>query len=139
MGEEEVTALADVRVCVPELKNICLDGNPLGRGVTKLINCLRSGPQLEMLTLEEVQLTEKEATELCTLAKERYLGHLESDYVSFSFVIYVVNARNTQEHPGNEKEPFLKGAVPPFLSIPKKTHFCKINLDEEWSSRDNNC
>ena len=130
MGEEEVTALADVRVCVPELKNICLDRNPLGRGVTKLINCLRSGPQLEMLTLEEVQLTEKEATELCTLAKERYLGHLESDYVSFSFVIYVVNARNTQEHPGNEKEPFLKGAVPPFLSIPKKTHFCKINLDE---------
>ena len=130
MGEEEVTALADVRVCVPELKKICLDGNPLGRGVTKLINCLRSGPQLEMLTLEEVQLTEKEATELCTLAKERYLRHLESDYVSFSFVIYVVNARNTQEHPGNEKEPFLKGAVPPFLSIPKKTHFCKINLDE---------
>ena len=130
MGEEEVTALADVRVCVPELKNIFLDGNPLGRGVTKLINCLRSGPQLEMLTLEEVQLTEKEATELCTLAKERDLGHLVSDYVSFSFVIYVVNARNTQEHPGNEKEPFLKGAVPPFLSIPKKTHFCKINLDE---------
>ena len=107
MGEEEVTALAHVRVYVPELKHFFLDRNPLGRGVTELINCLRSGPQLDLLNLKEVQLTEKEATELCRLLKERNLMTLWSDYVSFSFVIYVVNARNTQEHPGRRE-----GTVP---------------------------
>ena len=107
IGEEEVTALAHALVYVPKLETLFLDENLLGRGVTELINCLRSGPQLYFLTLKGVQLTKKEATELCTLSKERDLRSLWSDYVSFSFVIYVVNARNTQEHPGRRE-----GTVP---------------------------
>ena len=95
MGEEEVTALAHVRIYVPELVFLKLDKNPLGRGVIELNKCLRSGPRLPTLSLEQVQLTKKELTELFTLAKERDMS-LWSDYhVSFSFVICIINARNT--------------------------------------------
>ena len=90
MGEEEVTALAHVLVHVPELDSLRLDRNPLGRGVAELIKCLRSSPQCTFLRLTEVQLTKKEATELCTFANERNTFHLMSDYhVSFSFVICI--------------------------------------------------
>ena len=121
MGEEEVTALAHVLVYVPELKILELDKNPLGRGVSELIKCLRSSPQLlrntfrrcviyqeaPVLSLREVQLTKKEATELCTLAVERGMS-LKSDYhVSFPFVICIINARNTQELPGRRKRTVL--------------------------------
>ena len=103
MGEEEVTALARALVYLPELNSLRLAKNPLGRGVTELIKCLRSIPQRCFLVLREVQLTKKEATELCTLANERDIG-LSTDYhVSFSFVICIVNARNTQERPGRRK------------------------------------
>ena len=143
MGEEEVTALTRVLVYVPELKVLSLDNNPLGRGVTELIKCLRSSSQLSQafhLGLSEVQLTKKEATELCTFASERKMNKvvpLISDYhVSFSFVIcnyfifqllILVIAMNFLV---DEKEPFFKGAVSPFLSILKKTHFCKRKLVE---------
>ena len=136
VGEEEVTALAHVLVYVPELKILALDKNPLVRGVTELIKCLRSGPQVHNLVLREVQLTKKEATELCTLAKEREM-FLQSDYhVSCFFVICIyfifqllmlVIAMNFLV---DEKEPFFKGAVWLFLSILKKTHFCKRKLVE---------
>ena len=109
MSEEEVTALAHVLVYVPELNYLVLDGNPLGRGVTELIKCLRSSPRLLYLSLREVQLTKKEASELCTLANERDVT-LWSDYhvVSFFFVICVINARNTQELPGGRKRTVLQ-------------------------------
>ena len=71
MGEEEVTALAHVLVYVPELDFLSLDKNSLGRGVR---------PQLTDPGLIKVQLTKKEATELCTLAIERNM---------YSFVIYI--------------------------------------------------
>ena len=51
MGEEEVTALAHVLLCVPKLSDLRLDQNPLGRGVTELIKCLRSSPQGFSLSL----------------------------------------------------------------------------------------
>ena len=124
MGEEEVTALARALVYLPELNCLILDNNPLGRGVTELIKCLRSSPKRFYLRLYMIQMTKKEATELCSLGNERRVI-LNSDYeVSFSFVICIINARNTQERPGivDEKEAFFKGAVSPFLSIPKKTH-----------------
>ena len=71
MGEEEVTALAHVLlIYAPKLKILSLDKNPVGRGVTELIKCLRSRPKLNHLRLTQVQLTKKEATELCTLANE---------------------------------------------------------------------
>ena len=130
MGEEEVTAVAYVLVYVPELESLSLVENPLGRGVTELINCLRSGPQLDFLTLKKVQLTKKEATELCTLAKEWNLKDLTSDYVSFSFVIDVVNARNAQELPGRRKRTVLQRDCVAILIHTKKTHFCKRELVE---------
>ena len=48
--------------------------------ISELIKCLRSRPQLTDLGLIKVQLTKKEATELCTLAIERNM---------YSFVIYI--------------------------------------------------
>ena len=88
MDEEEVTALAHV-LYVRQLNFLFLAKNPLGRGVTELIKCLRSSPQLPYLGLIKVKLTKKEATELRAIANERNL-YLESDYlVSFSFVIYI--------------------------------------------------
>ena len=106
MGEEEVTALAHVLVYGPKLQSLSLDKNPLGRGVTELIKCLRGRPHA--LSLTQVKLTKKEATELCTLANERKML-LESDYhVSCSFVICFINARNTQELAGRRKGTVLQ-------------------------------
>ena len=151
MGEEELTALAHILVNVPELELFWLGKNPLGRGVTELIKCLRSSPRLSDLRLEKVQLTKKEATELCTLANERNLlgypwrsfphvmsfatnkwnMYLESDYhVSFSFVICIINARNTQELPGRRKGTVLQRNCVAILIHNKKTQFCKRKLVE---------
>ena len=114
--EGEVRALARALVYVQQLEQLQLDQNPLGRGVSELVNCLISGPHLRSLGLSEVQLTKKEATELCALAFERRIG-LKSDYhVSFTFVMcilflfsahllmLVVVARNFSV---DEKEPFF--------------------------------
>ena len=122
MGGEEVTALANVLVYVPELTFLWLDKNPLGRGVTELIKCLRSGPRLPRLSLKHVQLTKKEATELSTLAKERDM-FLRSEYhVSFSFVICIINVRNTQELPGGRKGGVLqRGCVAILIHTTKDT------------------
>ena len=101
MGEEEVTALARTLMYVPELKYLKLDKNPLVRGVSELINYVGSSSRLRGLSLWEVRLTKKEATELFTLADERRI-HLESDYhVSFPFV--GINVRNAPELPGRRK------------------------------------
>ena len=131
MGEEEVTALAHVLVYVPELKFLVLDRNPLGRGVTELIKCLRSSPPLlSMLGLEQVQLTKKEATELCALANERQGSFWTSDYhVSFSFVLCIINACNTQELPGGRKRTVLQRGCVAILTHTTKRHiFVKENL-----------
>ena len=107
MGEEEVTALAHVLVHVPELMSLSLDKNPLDRGVTELIKCLKSSPRLLYLSLKRVQLTKKEATELCALAEERAMNLLSDYCVSFSFVICIINARNTQKLAGRRRETVL--------------------------------
>ena len=122
MGEEEVTALAHVLVYLPKLSHLSLDKNPLDRGVTELIKCLRSGSHLPKLSLEQVQLTKKESTMLCTLANEKHLN-LESDYhVSFSFVICIINACNTQELPGGRKQTVLRrGCVAILIHTTKDT------------------
>ena len=126
MCEEEVTALAHVLVYVPELKHLSLDKNPLGRGVPELIKCLRSSqsPGLSLqLTLEQVQLTKKEATELCALANERNTVFLTSDYqVSFFFVIYIITVRDTQELPGRRKGTVLQSVCVAILIHTKKRH-----------------
>ena len=125
MGEEEVTALAHVLVYVPELKFLLLDKNPLGRGVTELIKCLRSIPRPPPLSLTQVYMTVEEAIELCSLANEKDML-LVSDYlVSFSFIIFIINACNTQELPRGQKGIVLqRGCVPIFIHTIKDT-FCK--------------
>ena len=82
MGEEEVTALARALVHVPELMDLNLDQNTLGRGVSEVIQCLRCS-----LSLRKVQLTKKEATELRDVANgAKGLLLLDTDYhVSFYF------------------------------------------------------
>ena len=122
MGEEEVTALAHALVYVPELKFLYLSENPLGRGVTELIKCLRSSPQLSNLMLTQVQLTKKEAIELCALANERRI-YMWSDYhVSFSFLICIINARYTQELPCRRKGTVLqRGCVAILIHTRKHT------------------
>ena len=107
MGEEEVTALAHVLVHVPELMSLSLNKNPLDRGVTELIKCLKSSPRLLYLSLKRVQLTKKEATELCALAEERAMILLSDYCVSFPFVICIINARNTQKLAGRRRETVL--------------------------------
>ena len=167
MCEEEVTALVHVLVYVPctrRLKVLSLDDNPLGRGVTELIKCLRSSLQLSQvrhLSLRKVQLTKEEAIELYTFANEVELYEvlplnsdyhatdfiLRSDYhVSCSFVIciYFIFQLLILIIPMNflvdEKEPFFKGAVSPLLSILKKLIFVKENLPNSGPVvSDNNC
>ena len=137
MGEEEVTALANVLVYVPELETLYLDKNPLGRGVTELIKCLRSSPaRLSILGLEQVQLTREEANELCALANEKKATFWKSDYhVSFSFVISIINACNTQELPGGRKRTVLQRGCVAILTHTIKRHiFVKEN-----SSSVNDC
>ena len=106
MGEEEVTTLAHELVYVPFLS---LSKNALGRGVTELINCLRSSLQLAYLGLAHVQLTKKEATELFSLANETNM-FLESDYhVSFSFLICMLMLVISRNFLVDVKEPSSKG------------------------------
>ena len=130
MGEEEVTALVRAFVYLPELLFLYLDKNPLGRGVTELIKYLRSNQRL-YLYLNMIQLTKKEATELCTLANEIRSRSLLTDYyVSFPFVICIINARNTQERPGRRKGSVLQRSCVAILIHTKKDTliFVKENL-----------
>ena len=130
MGEEEVTALARALVYLPKLGELYLNKNPLGRGVPELIKCLRSGPRRSRLFLTNVQMTEKEATEVHTLSVEHNLS-LCTDYnVSFSFVICIINARNTQERPGRRKGSVLQRSCVAILIHTKKDTliFVKENL-----------
>ena len=122
MGEEEVSALAHVLVYVPKLMLLRLGYNPLGRGVTELIKCLRSGLCHWLLDLKQVQLTKNELTELCTVAKERHISLFSKYHVSFSFVIRIINARNTQELPGGRKRTVLqRGSVAILIHTTKDT------------------
>ena len=127
MGEEEVAALAHVLAYVPELEFLLLHKNPLGRGVTELINCVSNSRHLVNVTLTQVQLTKKEATALFALASERDDMLLESDYhVSFSFVICIINARNTHELPDRRKGTVLQmGCVAILIHTKKGPIFIK--------------
>ena len=74
MGEAEVSALVRALKDVPELSDLYLGRNPLGRGVRDLAQYLSSVPKVnEYLTLdlENVQMTKTEVKELCTAANRR--------------------------------------------------------------------
>ena len=125
MGEEEVTALAHVLIYVPNLEGLSLQKNPLGRGVTELIKCLRSSPRVRRfsrLYISVVQLTKKEATELCTLANERNMIMSSYYHVSCSFLICIINACNTSELRGRRKRTVLqRGCVAILIHTTKDT------------------
>ena len=79
MGEEEVTNLACALKYVPELTDLVLFLNPLSRGVSQLTKHLSSVPHLFVLRLSSVQMTRKEARELCTAALPTRI-FLDTDY-----------------------------------------------------------
>ena len=86
IGEKEVSALAGALKHVPDLDTLDLSGNPLGRGVSVLIQHLSSVRQLGFLGLESVEMTKSEAEELCTACGID--TELETDYlVSVLFLL----------------------------------------------------
>ena len=78
MGEREVTAVARALKDTPELRELGLSHNPLGRGVGELIKHLKSVPRVQFLELLSVPMTRKEASDLCTAVGPRTV--LETDY-----------------------------------------------------------
>ena len=83
MGEEEVTAVARALKYLPELEELELPCNPLGRGVSELTQHLSSVPQLEILQLLSVKMTKKEASELWTAVREGKIYILTDYHVSY--------------------------------------------------------
>ena len=79
MGEEEVTALAHALKYVPQLRDLELFSNPLGRGIGELTKHLKSAPRLRVLRLQSVRMTRKEAKDLCTEALPTRI-FLDTDY-----------------------------------------------------------
>ena len=80
MGEEEVPALDHALKDVPELDWLDLGSNPLGRGVSDLSQHLSSVPELTDLYLTDVQMTKKEAEELCTAVCGSNITFFLTDY-----------------------------------------------------------
>ncbi|KAL9978896.1 hypothetical protein ACROYT_G016480 [Oculina patagonica] len=81
MCKEEVSALARALKYVPELEWLYVESNPLGRGVSDLIQYLSSIPKLGFLYLSDVKMTKKEAEELCTAVRGTKI-ELFTDYHS---------------------------------------------------------
>jgi len=86
MGEEEVSALARALKDVPDLDDLHLSYNPLGRGVSVLIQHLSSVPVLNNLGLYGVEMTKSEAEELCS-ACVRYTTLRTEYHVSVLFLL----------------------------------------------------
>ena len=87
MGEDEASALARALKDVPELSDLNLGENPLGRGVRDLVQHLSSVPKLKYLTLFSVQMTKTEIEELCTAVKGRGIM-LFTDYNVRVFLLF---------------------------------------------------
>ena len=87
MGEDEASALARALKDVPELSNLYLGWNPLGRGVRDLVQHLSSVPKLKYLSLFSVQMTKTEIEELCTAVNGRGIT-LFTDYHVRVFLLF---------------------------------------------------
>ena len=90
VGEKEVTAVARALKDLPELKLLILSDNPLGRGVSELIQHLSSIPQLWHLGLQGVKMTKKELSELCAAMQGKFHGLYTDYHVSFLLSLYFV-------------------------------------------------
>ena len=87
MGEDEASALARALKDVPELSDLNLGWNPLGRGVRDLVQHLSSVPKLKYLSLFSVQMTKTEIEELCTAVNGRGIN-LYTDYHVRVFLLF---------------------------------------------------
>ena len=87
MGKDEASALARALKDVPELSDLDLGWNPLGRGVRDLVQHLSSVPKLKYLSLFGVQMTKTEIEELCTAVKGRGIT-LYTDYHVRVFLLF---------------------------------------------------
>ena len=87
IGEDEASALARALKDVPELSDLSLGWNPLGRGVRDLVQHLSSVPQLESLFLFSVQMTKTEIEELLTAVNGRGIT-LFTDYHVRVFLLF---------------------------------------------------
>ena len=87
IGEDEVSALASVLKDVPELSDLILGFNLLGRGIRDLVQHLSSVPKLEFLSLFRVQMTNTELEELCTAVNGRGIT-LFTDYHVRVFLLF---------------------------------------------------
>ncbi|XP_078374488.1 uncharacterized protein LOC144658034 [Oculina patagonica] len=80
MGEEEVAALAQAMKYVPELDTLYLGGNPLGRGVSVLVQHLSSLPNLSELSLKDVVMTKKELDDVTNAKRGNRKCAITSSY-----------------------------------------------------------
>lgn len=71
MGEEEATFLAHSLKYVSNLEELYLGGNPLGRGVSILVQHLRNLSNLRKLDLKDVVMTKKELDDVTTASREK--------------------------------------------------------------------
>ena len=93
IGDEEVSALAQALKHVPNLEHLLLAGNPLGRGVSILVQHLSSLPKLRMLDLEDVVMTKKELDDLTDANRGNMIQtshHVSSPLLSFISLISLV-------------------------------------------------
>ena len=94
IAEEELSALARALKNVPDLIIFDLSFNPLGRGVSVLIQHLSSVPKLVILDLSRVKMTKSEAEELCTACEHHTILHTDyhvSDLFLFTFIYTLSN------------------------------------------------
>ena len=84
MGEEEATCLAHSLKHVSNLEELYLRGNPLGRGVSILVQHLRNLPNLSKLDLENVVMTKKELDDVTAASREKRIK--TSYHVSILFL-----------------------------------------------------
>ena len=92
IGEDEVSSLARALKDVPELSNLYLGSNPLGRGIRDLVQHLSCVPKLKYMTLflDGVQMTETELKELFTTGNGRNIRVVTNYHVSVFLLFHSV-------------------------------------------------
>ena len=100
---KSVAVMANSLHKVPNLSNLHLSLNPLGEGVSVLIQHLTCVPHLEELGLYNVMMTKEQVHDLTTAVRQSNISYLESSYhVSFSILsqfvslFFVYSIFNTQ-------------------------------------------
>ena len=75
----------------PDLRHLNLSENPLGEGVSVLIQHLSRVPHLETLWLSEVKMTKQQVNDLSAAVRQSNISWLETQYhVSFVIVVCII-------------------------------------------------